>query len=419
MKFNSKSLIYFQIIYNCVIKFFIIDLGLPSILNYVTDLVTAYLFFEAYRSRKNGVKIRVNPLIIVIVMLIVSTLSFLSDFSSPLLYIWSFRNVYRFFAFFYACIYLLEIEDIYKIFNILEKIFIANVVVCIYEYFVRGIKFDFLGGLFGNGVTGGNGPLNALMVVVSVYVIIEYLNHKKKLIEVLFIIACCLLISAIAELKFYFFELILLAAIILIFIKRNFKMLSTVVLVCIVGSVAMSIYSQLYPNSSDFLSLEFIQKYTADSTYGEATDINRLSAIGVIEERFFKDNWKYSMFGLGMGNGETAQFSLLVSDFYRAYGNRIKYNWFSHVFTFVEGGYIGLILYASFFVVILIKNIRMIKNNELGQIGMLCSVICIALLVYNQTLRVETMGYTMFFTLAIPYIQERISKRKLMNNEKT
>ena len=44
MKINCKKLIYFQIIYNCFVKYLVIDLGFPSLLNYVTDLITVALF---------------------------------------------------------------------------------------------------------------------------------------------------------------------------------------------------------------------------------------------------------------------------------------------------------------------------------------------------------------------------------------
>lgn len=174
LKISAKQLIYIQIIYNCIAKFLITDIHFPSMINYITDIINVCLLYLVLRKNQGIIKGKVvEPLFLVVCLLLVSTISFLLDFTSPFLYLWSFRNIYRFFVFFYCCTQILVMEDYYRILDILEKIFIVNVVVCLYEYMVRGIKYDYLGGLFGNGTTGGNGPLNALMIIVSTYVIIE------------------------------------------------------------------------------------------------------------------------------------------------------------------------------------------------------------------------------------------------------
>ena len=414
MKFKLKYLIYVQIIYNCFVKFLIIDMNLPSMLNYVTDVITLMLLLGIYTNKGNKIPIiKVVPLLIAEGLFLLNFISFLIDFSSPILFIWGVRNVYRFFVFFYCCIYLLDIDDIYKIFEILEKVLIVNLILCLFEYFVNGVDFDFLGGLFGNGVEGGNGPLNALMIVVSIYVLIGFINKRKKLLDVVFIIGFSLIIAAIAELKMFFFEIILVVVLITIFIKRNVKLLFCVVTMFIIGSVAMSIYEEMYPTKSSFLSFDFIEEYASNTTYGGATDINRLSAIQIIDERIFNDNIKQRYIGVGLGNAEMSNYPILTSDFYEIYGKRIKYNWFSHAFAFVDGGYIGLSLYCLIFISIFIKNIK--KNKEIQdnmiQVSLLCSAISMIFLVYNQTLRVESMGYCLFFIMSIPYIYDRKYKK--------
>lgn len=408
IKINCKNLIYLQIIYNCFVKYLIVDLGLPSILNYFTDVITLLLFYMTLKKLDYKIPRRNLAINISILLLLCMTLSFFADISSFGLYVWSLRNIFRFYVFFFACIYSLDKFDIIKIFEILEKILIVNFVICAYEYFIEGTNYDFLGGSFGNGVAGGNGPLNMLMIVVSGYVLIQYVYKNKPLSEVLGIIMGCLAVAAVAELKFYFFEIIIAVIFVVGFVKHDMKMLATVCLLCCAGVAAIGVYNKLYPNNAGFLSMEFIEDYALTRTYGSSTDINRLTAISIISERCFTDNPKAIWFGLGLGNGTTAQFDFLNSPFYLQYGNRLKYTWFTHAYMFVEGGYIGLLLYVAFYIIIAIKAFLSSKDKSkdktLMHLCMFCTLFSIIMVIYNQTMQVEAMGYTLFALLAIPYI---------------
>lgn len=401
---NLKSLIFIQIIYNCIIKFLIVDFNFPSFFNYISDIITILLLVILVVKSNWKIK-KITPLVFILLLFIINTISFILDFSSPFLFLWGFRNIYRFFLFFYCCTKILEYEDIFKIFNILEKILIINFIICVFEYFMRGIDYDFLGGLFGNGVEGGNAPLNILMIIVCSYSLILYFYKKKSLYEVGIISIFCFFIAIVAEMKIFFFEYIILFGYAVLFTKKNIRTLLFTIVIIIVGIFAIGIYEKLYSNNMDFLSLSFIEDYAFKRTYGGATDINRLSAISIINERIFKDNFKYKWIGLGLGNAETSSFSFLNSNFYNLYGERIKYNWFSHAFMYVESGYLGLLCYTSFFIKILIDSIK--KNNILYKLSGIISIISIIMIIYNNTLRVESMGYTLFTLLAIPYIKER------------
>lgn len=416
MKIKLKYLVYFQIIYNFFIKFLISDFKFPGMLNYVTDVINVLLLLGVLVSiKKNNIhKIKIKPLIFPLILFIINLISFIVDFSNPLLFIWGARNVFRFFVFFYSCIYVLRMEDIKKIFDILEVIYIINFVICIYEFLVRGIKFDNLGGIFGNMTLGGNGPLNVLVILMDIYVLILYFNKKRTLKYLIFVILSSLIIASLAELKIVFFEMILLLIFMLVFIKRNFKMLFIIGSILLLGSFALKIYASLYPNSADFLNIEYVQEYALNSSYGSATDINRLSVISMINERFFRNNLKYKIIGMGLGNAETSQFKILNSRFYRLYGNTFKYNWFSHAFMYLESGYLGLLIYMLFFIKIVYDSFKLRNRNEYIMISFIFSIYTLIFLFYNQTLRIETMGYMIFLVLGIPYIFNKEAK----NNEK-
>lgn len=418
MKIKVKDLIYFQIIYNCFIKLFISDFHFPGILNYVTDFINILLFIVVILNIKSGIykNMKIPPLKWAIMLLILNLISFVIDFSNPALFIWGFRNIYRFFVFFFSCIYVLNMDDVKKIFNLLYKIFLINIVICLFEYFVRGIKFDNLGGIFGNNVVGGNGPLNVLLVLIDIYVFVMYVKKEKSFLELILTLGISLIIASLAELKILYFEIIILVILMCTLIKRNIKMILIVGVISIVGVGALSIFNKLYPKKAGFLSLDFIEKYALTDTYGEGTGINRFSAISIINENFFRNNYKYKLIGMGLGNAEVSQFSGLTSKFYNLYGSSFKYNWFSHSFMYLESGYIGLAFYIIFFLNIMYDSFKLKNENKYVTISFLFTFFCLVFIVYNQCLRIETMAYTSFFVLAIPYIYLK-SKYNKKNKE--
>lgn len=411
---NIRYLIYFQVIYNCIIKFLITDFHFPSILNYVTDVVNLLIFLGILLNKKKFSENKKNlySIIIIYILFISNIISFIINLYSPMLFLWGFRNIYRFFMFFISCTYVLKKDDYIKILEILEKLSIINFFVCLYEYLIKGVKFDFLGGIFGNGVTGGNGPLNALLIIVTIYVLLSFINGNKKIKEVGIILIFNLIIASLAELKMYYFELLILVLLIFLFVKKNIKFFIAILLGSFIMSFAMNLYVSLYPNNAGFLSTEFFMDYSANSTYGSSTDINRLTALSMVNERFF-DSIEDYVFGIGLGNADTSQFDIFNSKFYKIYGQTFKYNWFMHAFLLIEMGWCGLTLYTLFLLSIIIisnkyKKLARDKNEELLlNLSMILGIFSCVFMVYNQSLRVESMGYTIFALLAIPYALER------------
>ena len=105
------KLIYFEILYNLIIKFIIGNLGLPSMLNYITDLVLILILAEYFRQKKNKkLHIPSSLVICVSVLWFISIISFISNIYSPLLYLWGFRNNFRFLLFAMMCAVYLKRE---------------------------------------------------------------------------------------------------------------------------------------------------------------------------------------------------------------------------------------------------------------------------------------------------------------------
>lgn len=416
---NPVRLIYMQIIYNCVVKFLISDLGVPSIANYYTDLLTVLIVISVLlrlTERKYN-KSLIFPFSCIVGLFITGTLSFILNYSSIYLYLWALRNIFRFYGFFMGCVYLLRKEDIKRIIKILFIILLINTICCTYQYFIQGLTDDYVGGLFGT-IVGGNSSMNAFLCQITIFSVIMYLNKKQSTIVTGFVILLSLYISTISELKMYYIEFIFVIILGILFSSISKRTIITI-LFCVFGAIiSIPILYNLYPNFDNFFSIESMVKYSGSGGYSSGEDdgsINRLTAIQTIEESILKNPYK-RLLGLGMGNAETSQFSMFNSSFYKDYGADLRYNWFSHAFMFIECGYIGLIMYFGFFISIFLSCRKIIINSKEDRayliIAKITALTCFLYGFYNASLRIESSGYIIYLFLAIPFILENKKMNK-------
>ena len=118
-------LIYAQIFYTCIVKFGISYFKIPSSANYLTDIFTILIIIYALIELRNK-KISANiilPALVAVSFLLVTICGYIVNGQSILLYIWGFRNNFRFFGFFFGCIVLLKKRDIDVIFKLLILLF--------------------------------------------------------------------------------------------------------------------------------------------------------------------------------------------------------------------------------------------------------------------------------------------------------
>lgn len=416
---KPKRLIYFQIIYNSIIKFLISDFNIPNFSNYITDVITLLIVLVIFPTiDKNNTKISkiiTMPIICIGLFFITSIFSLIVNQTNILRYIWSFRNIFRFYAFFLGCIYLLKKEDIKKVVNILFILLILNMIVCTYQYFLQGLRDDQVGGLFGT-IVGGNSGMNILLSQITIYAVVMYMNKNKSIFYPITVILISLYIATISELKVYYIEILIILLISIFLSKKNNRTMIVLGLGLIATIGSIQIMYTLYPTFNDFFNKESILKYSASSGYSEEGNLNRFTAIQTLNKDILTNKVE-KVIGIGMGNAETSQYSILNSSFYQEYGEILRYTWFSHAFMFIEGGYIGLILYFGFFIIIFIQS-RKIKykdniSNSYMIIAQITSLMCILYGSYNVSLRIESSGYLIYSFLAIPFIvaNNKINKK--------
>lgn len=414
---NPVKLIYAQILYNCFVKFAIWSLGVPSILNYVTDILTLLIVIAAIRKLLSDDEKKSNmllPMVIVVLFVLSTVVGLIINEQSIPLYMWGFRNNFRFYGFFFGCAILLKKKDIDVIFKIFIYLSFINVLFCIIQFFVFGISVDNLGGIFGTTV-GVNSYLDIFLCIVTTIVIVQFLSKKASISLLLFTIISGLFISVIGELKIFFIQLPLIVLGFTIFSKPNLK---TILVFCftILGIVAgIDVFYRMFPYWDNFFSLDKI--ISTSQYYSSANDLGRLTATSTITKMFLSESPSKFFFGLGLGSAEISQFSMFTSDFYMQYGQVLHYTWLSDAFILIENGWIGLTLYMLFFISVIFSTYKIRReHNEFWNyciISQIFAMLCCMLAVYNSSLRTEA-GYLAYFIISLPFVLYRNDRLKKM-----
>ena len=202
---ESTWLIYLQIIYCFINKLLISQFGAPDMINYVTDLLMIISFFLAVKQlyeRQEKTYVFV-PMAIAVLFFFIGTASSILHQVPILLIVWSYRNLMRFFIFFFSCAVLLSYEDVKNLWKIFGYMFWLNFIVASIQFWIQGYKQDNLGGIFGTDM-GCNGYLNTFLCIYLAYVCVQYMAHKLPFIYFLLVSGASLYIAALSELKFLF-----------------------------------------------------------------------------------------------------------------------------------------------------------------------------------------------------------------------
>ena len=350
-------------------------LHLPSILKYTLDIAWLFLLMLMFLNLKSqSDKVAKNKVLFIwcLAFFVFTLVGYIFNFQSVFYYLWGIRNNFRYYVFFLACILFFKIGDVPIFFKLLDVLFWINVVVCFVQYFILHIRGDWLGGIFGTTI-GCTGYTNMFFVIVSLKSIIFCLNKKESILSCILKFGAMFVIAAFAEIKFFYVIFVLIIAMAFLMTDFSWRKLVIVALGLLGLMVGATLLAVVFPGSAGFLSIDSIYNYAAsEGGYTASGDINRLTAIPIISKSFLTNGFK-DFFGLGLGNCDTATFSLFQTPFYAQYSH-INYNWFSVAFMFLY-----------------------------GQMASILSVCCILIAFYNSTLRFEA-GYMAYFVLALPFI---------------
>lgn len=375
-------------------------LGLPHGIFYLLDLMLCLELILVPRRLKDtlrAVKFRqLIPYLLLYTLFLLLTQLF--HFESPVVSLMAYRRIYRFYIFYVVCMVLLRECDVEKILQMMLKLQVPNVVLTLYQCFVLKVHQDNMGGIFGTTV-GVNAYTNVYLCVICIYVLSAYFSGKKTLKSVALVCGSSLMIGALAELKMFFLEMPMIVVLAMIFLRPERKQLKVLGIGVLEYAVAWLIFAKMYPAHAEVLTEgENFVSYTTEVIQGY--NISRLNAFADINEIFFHGDILSNLFGYGFGNCESG------SAFYEMYSS-YNYTWFTHQVTFLETGYVGLFLYALFYVLVFFHAVKCRKkdpeNKHYYVFTQIICVLCAPWLMYNQAMRMEP-AYMIFFALATPAI---------------
>ena len=340
-----------------------------------------------------------------------SFMAWFTNLGRPLLLLWGARNTFRSLIYFIACIFFLDTDTIERLLKKINPLLVINFVLCLFESVMLGYAGDYVGGGF--GVTQGcNAPLNALIVIATIYNAVQYTQKKQSLLKVIVYIGLCVGISGLAELKVYIVEIALIVLVVGAFSKGFIKKVFIVLIGIVFALMSIELIEKLMPSWEGFFTLEnMYNMISSKKGYTNSGDLNRLTAVVSINEMFFKNsiNW----FGLGLGNCEFSDtIENLNSVFSMKYGY-LHYGWFSVAKVYLELGWFGVISSISIWIYTFSVVIRKLRFNQEYRIIVACmTIMATFFFFYNSTMNLDA-GYVIYTVLAIGYVSLNSVKKSI------
>ena len=408
-KIKTKCILTFALLFSLLYRFFVDYLHVFSACRYLIDLSLFILVVMTYRHRKKMNRTQKELYRFVLVYYVYCLVTYFFNFQSPVFFVYGSIYQFRYYVFAMLCLIWYQKKDVEKISSYIDVLFYINAMITFYQYFVKGIIGDYLGGLFGS-VQGCNAYSNMLLIVVLTISGMKYLEKKEKTIVFGLKLAICFAIAAFAELKFFFVEFLILIIFAVFFTGFSWKKfaLSIVAFIALVGG--FTVFTNTYSYGKDFLNINvWIQLATSggySGGYGGIGEVNRLTFASVIVQRFLNTPLKM-LFGLGLGNCSYSSISIFNTPFYEMnYSSR--YEWFTSSHTLLEQGWVGFAFYIMFFILFFVKAVRELKKQGADRAACytaeIMAVMGFVLMIYNNSLTMES-GFLFYFAAMLPFIK--------------
>ncbi|MDD3139764.1 MAG: hypothetical protein PHX08_12430 [Lachnospiraceae bacterium] len=373
---------------------------------YLADALNIFLAIFAIKKVHKARKMKeVGALVLLLVLFVINCIiGIIGNNVSLKLSIWGSRNVYRFILFFISCATLLRKEDIIRFQTVFPKIYIINAIIAVFQYFVLGLKGDYIGGLFGT-IQGCNGALTIFLNIALSYFIAGYLCGDEKLSKLIMYSVVYFLVAALSETKGNYVFFLLIVAVALLVSKKSFKTFGIICVAFMSLGIGMYLLNKYFPGSLDFLlDPKEANRYMNASYFGTVT-FTRNAALSVANKVFFKDDlWLY-LFGYGIGACDTSGF--FSSPFYDMYGY-MNYRQLSSSMTVLQNGYTGLAIYFLFFAYLFILGLfKSGKSENSNTKRIMIMTCCLAAFAIGDSFYASLYidaAYWLFFALAIPLV---------------
>lgn len=323
-------------------------------------------------------------------------------------YLSGLNNNGRYFIFFFGCILFLEARCRDTYMKLWDALFWLNFLLTLYQFFVQGVNWDYLGGIFGT-VAGCNAYTNVFFVVSISLSVLRYMNQQEKAWLCLAKCAAALVITAMAELKMFVLEfagILVLAMMLTRFSRRKLYLIAG----GLVGTViCIRLMQAIFPWWVGWFNPARIWETAVSGMgYTGVGDWNRLTAVPIAWNEYLL-TWPQKLFGLGLGNCDFSPIGGWSSAFYEATWTT-NYYLFSSGLIMLETGLTGTVAYVGFFLVVFWSANRLLHSGRgdvvYCQLAEILALMSLVLFLYNCTLRTE-VGYMLYFAMALAFLREK------------
>lgn len=378
------------------ILYWIIYSGLISIylfrsewIGLVPDILIFYLSLRTLHLKNNTLSIFVGKatlMFISLFLLLGTVVTFIHLTSFPV-YVWGLRMIVRYFLLFRLVFILMTDVDVLKTKIIIYKAMKFNILLCLFQYFVLGVKGDPLGGTF----AGGNSEILYLIMFSLFLMTGDYFAHSLSKRKYIFYIVGMSFIAVVGEIKFLYFIIPLFIYIGYVLI-RKFSIYKLMVLgvalmlfVPVLSTILSFYYDEQYINN--LFDQEHLEEYTTTSSFvmnGEG--FNRGSSIELTNTIILQDDI-HRLFGYGLGSASAS--NIFHTWIYNQYKGT-TYFLFTPSFVMIETGWIGMSLFLLFHICILWRFWNFYKSSPNSYIkywssmGLMFSILTIFIMYYNS-----------------------------------
>jgi len=399
--------IYILFIY-CSFFRILIAVGIPDFIKYFLDYLILMLLLQTILQFNKTKSLNVRkPLFFIMLFLGIAIISTLVNNSGIVFFIWGLRVNVRFYVFFLACTIFLTSKDLDKLMKYLFIMLPVNTLVVMIQFHIMGLRFDWVGGLYGIHL-GCNDELILLLIIVCTITVVYYVVGKINFLTFIIYIGMICLVAAYAELKIVY--LIVAFEVFMIFVLSfpNARAIKAAFFSASFMIFSFLLLLLLYPEWRELLgSMDKAIAAVAVDDYGHAGALSRFRAGPFILKNILIEPFQ-KLLGIGFGNAD--EFLIFTSSFYDRY-QMTNYKIFRYATILVELGIIGIISYYLFFISIIQENIRVkrkLKNDYVHYyyISLIISLLTIPLTVYNPSMYIDG-AFVVFFFLTFPFILEK------------
>ncbi len=417
-RIKAEKLIVFQIIYCLFLIPWLSYFGVSNIKVIVSDAVNALLLISLLQDR-SIFRERIRYLystflwvlafaaVVIAGFFIINPLSAM-DVKNLVLAFWNFRLLFRPFLFMGLCVFYLNKDTVRSLMEVLYKLQFVNIFLTLFQYYVQGYWMDHNGGIFAP-MQGCNKYSNVFCLVVTAWVLLEYLNKRAPLHKLVLSFVHLFVVAIYAELKILFVEEILLIAFAVLLSRRGSRRITMVCYGAIAGVVGLVILARLFPTSYQFLTdIDLFMWYTTEMDYSHtAVSVNRLSGFEIINQYMFGDSILNRIFGFGVGMSGSVPFLGIYSAVSRQYAT-LYYQTFLYSWIYADNGYSGVILYFLCILSIFFS-IRTIRkrgtDSSLLAFSQIFSGFVLFLSFYDASWVTEGTTFLMAFCLAAGFVE--------------